>query len=446
VTDLLESGWDAGDRATVPESATIEVADVGALPPNWTVTSARVSGGRILASIRNSAPASRQARVHLVVSGAETNRPAGDTTIPVAANQSSEVSFPVPPGKSASVVVEDRDGIDGDNARFVVLANAGRPKVLIVTPSGDVGREAFYLQQALIATGPDGNAYDVQGVATPELASWNQPRIGAYTAIVLTATKGLERHGRELIAQYLKGGGGVLLTAGADVDGDIVAETLAGQRVTIVAPSTAERDMQVRSFAPSDGRHPVFRSFGAGQSALGLVQFHRVSAVRAEGCQTLARFTSGEAALIDCAPGDGRALVMASDLDNRWNDFPLHSTFVPFVHEVTHYLSGAHPVASEYLVDSLPAGLAPTPGVVPLTSATGEPRLVAVNIDPAETVPGRLTAEEFETAVTRLKNVAVNEQRANAREQEDRQHIWQYVLALMVAMLMVESAIAMRAS
>src|SRR5205823_5355522 len=27
VTDLLENGWDAGDRATVPESARIEVAD-----------------------------------------------------------------------------------------------------------------------------------------------------------------------------------------------------------------------------------------------------------------------------------------------------------------------------------------------------------------------------------------------------------------------------------
>jgi hypothetical protein len=344
------------------------------------------------------------------------------------------------------VIVDDRDGIDGDNWRFVVLENAGRPKVLIVTATGDVGREAFYLQQALIATGPDGNAYDVEGVATPDLTSWNQARIGGYTAIVLTTTKALDRHGRELIAQYVRGGGGVLLTAGADVDGDIVAETLGGQRVTIVAPSTAERDMQVRSFAPSDGRHPVFRSFGAGQSALGLVQFHRVTAVRAEGCQTLARFTSGEAALVDCAPGEGRALVLASDLDNRWNDFPLHSTFVPFVHEITRYLSGAHPVTSDYLVDAVPAGVAPTPGVVPLTGASGAPRLVAVNIDPAETVPGRLTAEEFGTAVTRLKDVAVTEQRANAREQEDRQHIWQYVLALMVAILMVESAIAMRAS
>jgi hypothetical protein len=446
VTDLLESGWDAGDRAAVPDSTTIEVADIGAPPPNWAVTSARVSGGRILASIRNSAQAAREARVHLTVSAADASHPAGDTTIPVAANQSAEVSFALPAGKSATVVVEDRDGIEGDNSRFVVLENGGRPKVLIVTPTGDVGREAFYLQQALIAAGPDGNAYDVDGVAAPDLTSWNQSRIGAYTAVVLTTTKALERHGREVLAQYIRGGGGVLLTAGADVDGDIVAETLGGERIAIVAPSAANREMQVRSFAPADGRHPVFRGFGAGRSALGLVQFHRVTTVRADGCQTLARFTSGEPALIDCAPGEGRALVLASDLDNRWNDFPLHSTFVPFVHEVTRYLSGGRQVASEYLVDTVPAGLAPTPGVAPFAATNGEPRLVAVNVDPAETVPARLTAEEFGTAVMRLKDVATTEQRANAREQEDRQHIWQYLLGLMVAMLVVESAIAMRAS
>jgi hypothetical protein len=114
------------------------------------------------------------------------------------------------------------------------------------------------------------------------------------------------------------------------------------------------------------------------------------------------------------------------------------------VHEVTRYLSGGHSATAEYLVDTVPAGISPTPGVVPIKETSGESRLVAVNVDPAETVPARLTAEEFGTAVTRLKEVAATEQRANAREQEDRQHVWQYVLALMLTMLVVESAIAMR--
>ena len=444
VTDLLESGWDAGDRAAVPESTVIEVADVGAPPPNLSVTSARLSGNRIIGSVHNAGLEAREARVHLTITGPDgQSRPAGDATVPVAANQSAEVSLPAGPGRSAAVVVEDRDGIEGDNARYVVLENAGRPRVLVVTSTGDVGREAFYLQQALIAAGPDGNAYEVVGVAAPDLSSWDQQRLNGFAAIALTSTRALERHGRELISAYLRDGGGVLLTAGADVDGEIVSEAL-GEPLTIVMPSTAPRDVPAVSFAPADVRHPVFRGFGAGRSALGLVQFDRVTVVRAEGCQTLARFTSGETALAECAPGTGRALILASDLDNRWNDFPLHSMFVPFVHEVTRYLSAGRHVTSEYLVDTVPAGISPVPGVVPISEAAGESRLVAVNVDPAETVPARLTAEEFGTAVTRLKEVAATEQRANARDQEDRQHIWQYVLALMLTMLVVESAIAMR--
>jgi hypothetical protein len=71
-------------------------------------------------------------------------------------------------------------------------------------------------------------------------------------------------------------------------------------------------------------------------------------------------------------------------------------------------------------------------------------RLVAVNVDPSESIPARLTSEEFQTAVTHLKAVATTAQRAEAREQEERQHIWQYVLILVMAVLVVESVVGMR--
>jgi hypothetical protein len=264
------------------------------------------------------------------------------------------------------------------------------------------------------------------------------------SAVVLISTTGLERHGRELIAGFLRGGGGLLVTAGANVDGAVLAETLAGVNVSIATPSASDRDMQVRSLAPADVRHPVFQMFGSGASALGLVQFHRVSAVRAPGCQTLGRFTTGEAALVDCAVGDGRAMILASDLDNRWNDFPLHATFVPFVQEALRYVGGARPRTSEYLVGEAPAGVQPVPGVYALAPAGGDRRMVAVNVDPAESNPSRLTADEFQTAVTRLKDTGEAVRRVEAQEREDSQHIWRYLLGLMIAMLIVESVVATR--
>ncbi len=71
-----------------------------------------------------------------------------------------------------------------------------------------------------------------------------------------------------------------------------------------------------------------------------------------------------------------------------------------------------------------PAGVARRPGLVPVADAAragGPPRLVAVNVDPREGEPARLTIEEFQSAVTHMKNVGSSEARVEARQQEDRQ-------------------------
>ena len=91
VTDLQATGWDSGERGSVPASARVEIADVGPPPPNLAITSARLVGDRIVATVRNSAPGPREARVHLRVEGQGSSI---DATAAVGANQSTEVRFP----------------------------------------------------------------------------------------------------------------------------------------------------------------------------------------------------------------------------------------------------------------------------------------------------------------------------------------------------------------
>jgi len=203
----------------------------------------------------------------------------------------------------------------------------------------------------------------------------------------------------------------------------------------------------LRTLAPADVRHPIFQPFGDGAAVLGLVKFQTVARVGGGDCQTIARFTSGEAALVDCPAGDGRAMVIASDLNNRWNDFPLHPTFVAFVHEAVRYLSSARPRDGEYLVGDAPPGTPRTPGIAEVPDGAGgtRTRRVAINVDPREGDPGRLTDADFQAAVTRLKDVGAAEARVHANEQEDRQHLWQYVLAAMLIALAVEGVVAARA-
>ncbi|MBI3401441.1 MAG: VWA domain-containing protein [Acidobacteria bacterium] len=452
VTDLQESGWDAGDRASVPEGAKIDIADVGAAPSNLAVTAVRPMADRVIATIRNAGPRPRDARVHLTID----NRAAGDASTTVGPNQSADVTFAgAPRGAAAAVTVEDPDGLAADNVRYAVLGGTSQPTVLVVTGSGDVGREAFYVQQALAAGAAPGQGYRAAGISAARLSSFaaggaGRPGSGArldeHAAVVLLSTRGLERRGREALAAYTQQGGGLFVAAGPDVDGDVAGDVIGGASTLRIVRDEGVRQA-ARTLAPADGRHPIFQPFAGTAATLGLVTFQSAARISGDGCQTLARFTTGEAAMLECPAGDGRALVLASDLDNRWNDFPRRATFVPFLHEVVRYLASAHPRATEYLVGEAPAGVARVPGIVSVADAArpgASARRVAINVDPREADAARITVDEFESAVTRLKPVAGASARVEARQEEDRQHLWQYALALMVAMLVVEGFVASR--
>ena len=183
-------------------------------------------------------------------------------------------------------------------------------------------------------------------------------------------------------------------------------------------------------------------------ASLGLVTFSRAARISGSGCQTLAKFTSGDAAA-DRLRGRGRAIVVASDLNNRWNDFPLHATFVPFLHETVRYLSSAGARRSEYLVGEVPSGVPADSGIftIPMRKTAGQDSAaaVAVNVDPRESEPARISVDEFQAAVAHLKDSGAVEARVAAADEERRQHLWQYLLAVMLAALVVEGVVASRA-
>jgi CBS domain-containing protein len=440
VTDLQENGWDAGDRVSVPESARVEVADVGPPPADLAVTAIRVEGDRLVASVRNSGDRPRSARVRLTLDG----RAAAEAMATVEPRTAVDVEFPVATkGRTAStaaVAIDDPGGIPADDVRYALLGGANRPSIAIVTTTGDLGREAFYVQQALSASMSAGDGFQLVGASAAQLSGWDAARLAPHAAVLLLSTRGLERRGRELLAAYAKAGGGLLMAIGPDIDGDVVGDVLGAEARLRIA--TGNGRLQDRSLAPADIRHPIFRSFGGGAATLGLVTFHSVAQIDGAACQAVARFTTGETALLECMPGEGRALVLASDFGNRWNDFPLHATFVPFLQEAVSYLASGR-LQTDYLV-SAAAGIPAVPGIAVMAGPGPQSRTVAVNVDPREADPTRVSAAEFEAAVTRLKDAGAADAQVEARQQEDRQHLWQYALALMMAILAIEGVVASR--
>jgi hypothetical protein len=246
----------------------------------------------------------------------------------------------------------------------------------------------------------------------------------------------------------------LLVAAGPDVDGNVIADVLGRNATLQVVLETAGARIdgstsRLLTLAPADVRHPIFRAFGAEVASLGLVTFRSAARIGGSTCQTLAKFTSGDAALVDCASGSGHAVVVASDLNNQWNDFPLRASFVPFVHETVRYLSTSREHAGEYVVGAVPAGVPPVPGVVTPPSARtsgATARKIVVNVDTRESDPSRIPADEFQAAVTQLKDAGATEARAGMVEQESGQHLWQFLLALMIATLAVEGVVAARSA
>jgi hypothetical protein len=441
VTDLQETGWDAGDHASIPTDARVEVRDVGPLPDNLAVVGIRQEGG-VVATVRNDSARTRSVGVRLTVDG----RSAGERSVSVGPHGTADASFGAISGKEAVALIDDAEGLEADNSRYASLASSSRTGPLAVTATGDLDRDAFYVHKALAPPGGAGRgSLEATGVAAGQIGSWSIERISAYSAVLLLSTRGLERRGRDLLASYVAGGGGLLIAAGPDVDGDVAAD-VAGASVRLRLVSPEERgSVTSQSLAPADVRHPIFLPFGPATASLGLVRFTRTARMNASGCQSLAKFTSGEAAVIDCGIGEGRAVVMASDLNNRWNDFPLHATFVPFLHETVRYLSNAHMKSGEYLVGEVPPGVKAAPGIVTIpATGTARPRRVAINVDPAESEPARISAEEFESAITRLKEAGAVEARNVERSRESSQHFWQYLLAAMMVTLAAEGVVARR--
>ena len=436
VTDLQRSGWERDDEGAVPERLTVEVLDAEPPVRNLAVTAIQREPTGTVAVVQNVGAGSATTHVTLYIDG----RTVAETEV-TASPGSTDVRFPVPlPSLGvASVSIEDRAGYPADNTRYLILDPPEPVLLLAITARGDPSTDAFYLERALMAAG-GASRFDLIGALPAELPSLAGERLAEISAILLLATQGLDRSGKGALASYVSGGGGLLVVAGAHLDSEVVTTILGEDSALVVRP--AEGAGANISFAPADARHPIFRPFGALTGNLGQVRFRRAVLVEeGKGAQVIARFSDGTAGLVEYRSGDGRALLFASDLNNEWNDFPRHPTFVPFVHEMMRYLVRDRERPQGFVVAEAPAGTPREPGIATVGQAG---RRVAVNVDVSESDPTRVSPEEFTAAIGRLTDVAAAEARSDAVEYEDQQSYWRFLLVLMALVLAGEGVLGSR--
>jgi hypothetical protein len=395
----------------------------------------------------------------------------------------------VPPGQSRILSVSvppvtpmpDRLILQGDDEPFDNVVYAIAPekvKVEVLYLGADAADDRrqplFFLQRAFQET----RKQSVKVIARPPDALLAGPEVQAATLLVLTDLRpnsplqGL----RELIA----GGKTALVTLKSPAAAPALAQLLGVEAL----PVEEARPKNYAMLSEIDFRHPLFAPFADPRfSDFTKVHFWKYRRMTEAGLggRTVARFDSGDPALLEVPVGRGKVYVLATSWSLEDSQLALSTKFIPFLYALLEQSGAPMPAASLYLVgDTLPisAGAAAQPSSRSLRLPDGSQRSLtaaavefdqttlpgiyamepvgsgtrfAVNLDAVESRLAPLSAEELERLGAPVARPVPAETpgrqtRLQSAELENHQKLWRWVLLATMGVLLVETLLAGRAA
>lgn len=431
VSDFQWHGAKAGAPPAIDERVTLTPIQIARRDGNLAVEALDREAGRITSVVRNHGGQARTTTVELLV---DRRRVAGQA-VEIGPGQAVAVTFEaaLPDAGVLEARVTDGVGPPADDTRYAVIDAASPLRVLVVEGVDRGGGSSFYVQRALEAAGAEAPVEVV--VARADAGHLRDlAELQKHQAVVLVGTRGLDRDARRAMVSFVERGGGVVIAAGPSTEAAVVSD-IVGRRV---ATGAAGPLTELTTFASVDRRHAALAPLGAFVETLTQVSVTRHVALEPAD-NVLATFGDGRPALVEASRGEGRALVLATDLSGEWNGAPLHPVFAPWVEALVRYAAGGGD-ARQSLVVGEAAG-ADTPGVVTM----GEPpRRVAVNVDLRESSGETVSGEEFVARVARDAVRVLRDAPTSAARQEAASPLWRYAVLAMLAALVVEHLVAGR--
>ncbi|HEX6214748.1 MAG TPA: BatA and WFA domain-containing protein, partial [Vicinamibacterales bacterium] len=345
VSDFQRSGWLPDDTLRMPGGTqvtpvVVEGADGMSLAVTPVALLRTAEGGQeritVTASVLNrTATAATNVPIHLEVDG----RPVQDLRISAGPNASASVTFAPLTITNANTKASVRlgtagqsvDALERDNVFHFVVTPAAPVPVLLVSQGR--AEQNLYLSRALAigeqprfdTTQQSPEALAGDAMTRARLVILNDVPIGDAAAAKLVT--------------FVEGGGGLLIAAGQR------ASWPPGRAqwlpASLGAPVDRTRGAPAR-LSGMDYGHAVFEPFRAPRSGdFSTSRFYSYRGMSAaKDATVLARFDTGEPALVERSAGRGRVVVFGSTLDLAWNDLALKPMFLPFVHQLGRHLSG----------------------------------------------------------------------------------------------------------
>ncbi len=339
ISDFQRSGWTGAEGVRLPDGAAMTPIAVGdAETANVSVTPVSIqrapfAGQERVTITGGAANHGAKAVSNLEIALELDGRAVQTERVNLEPNGAASVTFtaftPLPGGTRGTVRIAG-DALAADNAfNFVVTPRQPLGVVVAEPPRSD--RDAsLYLSRAL-SLGEDPAfapaVKSIDGLPQEDLQR---------AAVVILNDAPVTALAAERLGGFVARGGGLLVVAGARAvwpsPGAAAADILPGVPGQIVDRSEgASARLGVLEYG-----HPIFEPFRAARSGdFTAARFYRYrSVVPAAGAQVLARFDDGAPALLERRVGSGRVLLWMSSLDLQWNDLPLKSVFLPFVHRM----------------------------------------------------------------------------------------------------------------
>ena len=346
VSDFQRSGWLPDDTLRMPGGTLVTpvAVDVGqglnlAVTPVALLRTREGGNDRVTVTagvLNRSATAATSVPIHLEVDG----RPVQDLTISAAPNASASVTFAPLSITNANTKVSVRlgtagqasvDALERDNVfHFVVTPAAPVPVMVVSQGRADAN---LYLSRALaIGEAPrfDSSLQSPEALAGDAM---NRARL-----IILNDVPVGDAAAAKLVT-FVEGGGGLLIAAGQRASWP---PSRSGWLPASIGPPVDRTRGTPARLSGMDYGHAVFEPFRAPRSGdFSTTRFYSYRGLgAAKDATVLARFDTGEPALVERNAGRGKVVVFASTLDLTWNDLALKPMFLPFVHQLGRHLSG----------------------------------------------------------------------------------------------------------
>ena len=244
----------------------------------------------------------------------------------------------------------DDDVLEADNRFVIPIQGDASVETLVVNgePSSVAYTdEIFFLERALNPKRDSVSAI-VPVVTTRE--GFEAKDLKGFDVIILANVSHVSAGAAERLQKFVEGGGGLLITAGDQIDsqaynqqlGGLLPKPLRGLK-QLATRDDPDAPVKITRFGAMKRQHPVFQVFDlpGGDTLQSAVVFSYLllEPTAAAESDTLLSFKDAAPALIERRVGKGRVLLFTTGVDLDWTDLPTRTAYLPLVQRTVNYLA-----------------------------------------------------------------------------------------------------------